>query len=73
MASRDMQMIMNALKQISQQIMDLERRIDDMERNPSKALLDLVMAEEEDDEDESDDETESSSEGYESAPPTFQY
>jgi len=62
MVSSDTKILITMLQQISQQLMELERRLSEVER-PKLVLDDYEM---------SSDESESS-DGYESAPATFQY
>ena len=75
MVGHDTQMLLGVLRQISQQLSELERRLDDLEhkmetRQPK--LLDLMDDMFESDESETQSESESEG-GYESAPASFQY
>lgn len=73
MVGQDTQILLGVLRQISQQLLELERRFEDLEIKVEASrpkLLDLVdnMFDSE-----TETESETGSEGYESAPATFQY
>jgi hypothetical protein len=63
MPSSDTQLILRALRSITDHLFAIERRLETLElRGKERSLLDMVI-----------DESDTSSEGYESAPPSFSY
>lgn len=73
MADRQRQMLV-IVKTISHQLMELEKRLESLEvhvkAKANNALFNLVVDDGEDDDEST---TTESSEGYQSAPPTFSY